>query len=260
MSGPCNWTIDTTCCQGWDEFTPETQKAATDYAELILWAATGRRFGLCELTVRPCGRAHGTVLPLWGVGTFLSQGFWLPFTFPHGGLLRNCGCRNFCNCKPCCEAYLPGPVDSVIEVIVDGVVVDPGTYEVQDRHWLVRTNDECWPECPDMASNEAFEVTYIVGEPVPAALAVATGVLACEFARACAGQDCRLPGRLQFIARQGVTAQMVDLDRLMDRGLTGLAEVDQVIAALNPHAIKARPRVWSPDRPMPRTVTTPTGS
>jgi hypothetical protein len=52
---------------------------------------------------------------------------------------------------------------------------------------------------------------------------------------------------------------MVDVERLMDRGLTGVVEVDQVIAAYNPWGLKERPRVWSPDRPFPRTVTTPAG-
>lgn len=256
MNGPCSWTIDTECCNSWDDYPPNVQTNATNYASLVLWASTGRRFGLCEMTVRPCGSFKATPMPPWGWGSYWSGGVWYPY-IGADGLWRNCGCCGFCNCSPACEAYLPGPVDSITEVLVDGEVVDPATYEVQDRHWLVKVDGECWPQCPDMAANEAFEVTYVRGEPVPAALATAAGTLACEFAKACVGQDCRLPGRVQFIARQGVTAQMVDVERLTDRGLTGLAEVDQVIAALNPYGVKARPRVMSPDRPLPRTVTTP---
>lgn len=256
MIGPCAWEFDSGCCPSWDDFPPETQAAATDYASLVLWASTGRRFGLCEMTVRPCGRFLGGQMPFWGWGSYWSGGIWYPY-IGSDGLWRNCGCHGFCNCRPQCEAYLPGPVESISEVIVDQVVVDASTYEVQDNNWLVRVDDECWPHCPDMAADEAFEVTYIRGEPVPSALSHAVGILACEFAKACAGQDCRLPGRLQFIARQGVTAQLVDVERLLDRGLTGLMEVDQIVAALNPNGLKARPRVMTHDVPIPRTVTTP---
>lgn len=257
MNEPCSWVLDDIVCGcGCEDYPPAVQERAEQYASYILWAATGRRYGLCEQTVRPCGRSKGTAMPTWGWGALWSGGLWWPF-IGADGLWRNCGCHGFCNCAPKCEAYLPGPVNSITEVLVDQQVVDPSTYEVQDNHWLVRINGGCWPENPDMAANEAFEVTYLKGEPVPPVLANAARTLACEFAKGCVGDQCRLPGRLQFIARQGVTAQMVDLDRLMDRGLTGLHEVDQIIAAMNPHAIKERPRVWSPDRPFPRTVTTP---
>lgn len=259
MNAPCSWTLDDIVCGcGCETHPPAVQERAEQYASTILWAATGRRFGLCEQTVRPCGRRKGSCSPSFGWGAVATGGLWLPYIGPDG-LWRNCGCRNWCNCSPNCEAYLPGPVNSVVEVLVNGEVVDPATYEVQDHHWLVRLNGDCWPECPDMATNEQFEVTYLKGEPVPTVLATAARTLACEFARACQGETCRIPGRLQFIARQGVTAQMVDLERLMDRGLTGVVEVDQVIAAYNPWGLKERPRVWSPDRPFPRTVTTPAG-
>lgn len=261
MRGPCSWTIpDCTCASAClDKANPTVLAAAIDYATTILWAATGRRFGLCEATVRPCGVRQGQNVPPWGWGASWSNGMWWPY-IGSDGLWRNCGCTGFCGCRPRCEVYLPPPVNVVTQVVVDGEVVDPATYEVQDGQWLVRTSGQCWPACPDMAVNEAFEVSYVQGEPVPSVLAVAARTLACEFTKGCIGDPCRLPGRLQFIARQGVTAQMVDLDRLMDRGLTGVVEVDQVIAALNPHALKHRPRVLSPDRPMPRSVTQPQGS
>lgn len=262
MRGPCSWLPlpECTCGACLEKATPTVREAAIDYSTNILWAATGRRFGLCEITVRPCGRRRGQFeMPGWGWGAWWNGSIWFPF-IGSDGLWRNCGCHGFCNCRPKCEAYLPGPVSSITEVLVDGAVVDPSTYEVQDGHWLVRTGDGCWPKCPDMEVSEAFEVTYLQGEPVPSVLLVAARTLACEFVKGCVGEACRLPGRLQFITRQGVTAQMVDLERLMDRGLTGVVEVDQVIAMLNPYALKNRPRVWSPDRPMPRVVTFSPGS
>jgi hypothetical protein len=54
---PCNWSVTGECCDDiWDGASPELQQAAAEYGAFVVWAATGRRFGACERTVRPCGR------------------------------------------------------------------------------------------------------------------------------------------------------------------------------------------------------------
>jgi len=37
----------------------------------------------------------------------------------------------------------------------------------------------------------------------------------------------------------------VNIDTLLDRGLTGITEVDQVVASYNPFGLKGRPRISS---------------
>ena len=81
--------------------------------------------------------------------------------------------------------------------------------------------------------------------------------VACEYIKACNGSECRLPGRVSSLARQGVTISMVDVNELLRNGLTGIPEVDQVIRSINPSGLKGRTRFYSPDLPNPREVTWP---
>lgn len=259
---PCGWTIDTSCCPDWAGFDIAVRERAEAWATQILWALTGRRFGACELTVRPCGprcrdvggwRAYPVVADGYGTGGLLAP-------YIREGTWFNCGCVGACACRPACEAWLPGPVATVVEVTVDGVVIDPSAYRVDDRQWLVRTDGECWPDCQDLDTSDptadgTFFVTYTRGTPVPVAGQIAAGILACEFAKACAGADCRLPRNLVALSRQGVDIALPDPTDLIGQGLTGIADVDLWIRSVNPTRLTHRLRVWSPDMDYPRVRT-----
>ena len=259
---PCNWDVDTGCCQDlWDEASTELQTAAAEYGAFTIWAATGRRFGLCERTVRPCGRQCNECQQGW----YWADGFFIPYIL--NGEWRNCWCgydggAGCCTCEPRCQVWLPGPVASipVSGVSVDGAVVPmEGHWRVDNGHWLVRIDDECWPDCQDynVAPTEAntFQVTYNVGIPVPSILLRAAGELACEWMKSCMGQACRLPQRVQSIVRQGTTISMVDVDTLLKNGLTGITTVDQIITMFNPYGLKSRMKISSPDIPVTRITT-----
>jgi hypothetical protein len=257
---PCGWDITGVCCGEWDTYSAELQQAAVDYAALVVWAATGRRFGLCERTVRPCGK---TVVNTMINGYYWSDGYWLPYVFQ--GVWRNCaGCAGSfgcCSCEPRCQVWLPGPVWSLpaTGVSVSDVIIPVDAWRVDDGQWLVRTDGDCWPDCQDYnVDTGAFTVTYFKGQPVPSVLSNAAGELACEWARACTGATCRLPQRVTSISRQGVSVSMVDIDALLKDGLTGLTTVDQVIRQFNPYRLPSRMNIASPDwPPAQRTVTYP---
>lgn len=257
--GPCGWTIpDPLCSDTWAGTSADIKAAARDYAALILWGATGREFGLCEVTVRPCGRSRCGD-DLWNFfGWSWGSGTWTPYTFQ--GQWFNCMCPGVCCCDPRCQIRLAEDVDSIIEVLIDGIAVDPDTYRVDDKHWLVRTGGECWPECSDMNTQEAtFQVTYMRGNPVPPALLTAAAILADEWAKACVGADCRLSNKVTSIARNGIQIDMGNPEALLEDGMTGIWEVDTVINAINPHRRKQRGRVYAPGQrnQLPRTTTWP---
>jgi hypothetical protein len=258
--GPCAWTINTSCVAEWATYSAELQANATAYATLVLWAATGRQYGECTLTVYPCGRdcsGDGAWGWWWDFGT------WVPYIW-QGQWFNACGCGTpGCHaCKPKCAAYLPGPVSSIVQVTLNGEIMDPAEYRVYDQQWLTRlpTSEEdghpCWPRCQDYNDVQlAFEVIYNRGTPVPAALRLAAGTLAGEYAKACLGQECQLPSRVVNIARQGVTVNLTDIDTLLRDGFTGITSVDQIIAALNPHRLKGRTRLFSYDTQVARMIT-----
>lgn len=261
---PCSWEINTLCVDGWDDLSAELREQATSYATLVLWSATGRRFGLCEITVRPCGRMC-TNCEQTGVWYDMYGGTWMPYIW--NGVWKNCWCgaeAGCCTCDPHCQVYLPGPVDSIVTVTVNGesLPASGGGYFVLDQQFLIRVDTtECWPMCSDQnlapGDSEAFEVVYRRGTPLPPALETAAGTLAGEYVKACQGQPCRLPGRVASIARQGVNVNMVDVNELLSMGLTGILEVDQIIVALNPNRLKGRTRFYSPDLQVGRQVTWP---
>ena len=261
--GPCNWPIEFACAPDWASYPPGVQSAAVSWATYILWALTGRQYGPCSLTIRPCGpRCAGPngylVFPV-NSGSTTSAG--APWMIPwiDSGVWRNCGCAGGCSCAATCEIALPGPVAVVDEVRVDGLVVDPSSYRMDQYRGipvLVRTDGLCWPDCQDMDANideeGAFAVTYQRGVLVPRAGQIAAGIFANEFAKACSGRDCVLPQQLASLSRNGVEVQVADPTSLFENGLTGIAEVDLFIKAVNPYRRASRARVYSPDAPAVR--------
>lgn len=261
----CSWGIDTACCPTWDSYAPELQASATAWATNILWRLTGRRFGPCTVTVRPCGSgcafAGGYMTyPVqtdggW-FGSLTGGGF---FPYISNGTWFNCACVGACSCRAAQEVWLPGPVASVSEVSVEGMVLDPSAYRVDNLNTLVRTDGGEWPRCQDMnlsapTDDHTLFVTYQRGTPVPPDGMVAAGMLACAFAKDCAS-GCGLPGNLSTLTRQGVEITMVDPTEELGAGLTGLPQVDLWIRSVNPAALAQRGTVWSPDVEQPRMVT-----
>lgn len=256
---PCGWTMDTGCCPAWDDYDGPTQAAATLWAEALLDRLTGFQFNNCPVTVRPCGRpcsGWGGYMT-WPVGQPGSSGSGAPWMIPFvdNGVWRNCGCTGGCTCRASCEIVIGAPASGVTEVTIDGVELDSSAYRVEFTERgtvLIRTDGECWPECQDMdvAADEvgAFTVTYTQGQPLPAEGSVALGMLACQFAKLCSGGgDCVLPAQIQSLTRNQIDVQVIDPNLLPEAILTGVAEVDRWIRAVNPANLRARPRVLSSD-------------
>lgn len=256
---PCDWEFTSSiCCTDWDSYSDELKAQAIRYGTFVMWAATGRQFDSCTLTVYPCGRdgwdgGAGAWGYWWNDGVFVPyiwQGQWYNATC--------CGGVGCYTCRPRCSALLPGPVLNVATVIVDGATIDPSEYRVWDQQWLTRIGDECWPACQNYNAETAdlrFAVTYTRGTEVPQVALDAAATIACEYAKACLGQECQLPSRVVNIARQGVTVSLQDIDALLRDGFTGITTVDMVIRQLNPGLLKGRTRLYSPDIPVARVIT-----
>lgn len=245
-------------CEAWDTYPVDQREAALSIATTIMWAATGRAYGPCELTVRPCQSRERAdtyrAYPVWWTGSngavafpFLDRGVWY----------NACGCGAGCCCRPRCEIVLDGPVTSIVEVVIDGTEVPANEYRVDvtgGAYHLVKTSDGCWPTCQDFnvggEDEGAFSVTYTRGRPVPPSALYATAILACTLGKQLAGGDCGLPPRVTSLTRQGVTADFVaESVDMIDVFTTGIQPVDMVIRALNPGRRTRPPAIFSPDTP-----------
>lgn len=146
------------------------------------------------------------------------------------------------------------------------VTLDSSLYRLDNSQILVRLDDPTgsnpgWPLYQDLNQNEGgdgrfFEVTYAWGQAPPLAGKKAAAVLTCELILACDPSTqgkCRLPARTQSITRQGVAVEFVDAAQFLEDDLTGLYEVDIFLKAYNPHKLRRRATVWSPDLPVMRS-------
>lgn len=261
---PCDWPVDYSACGGG---LPEplaslpASGVATfeEMAATYLWDWTGRKYGQCEVTLRPCRQDcwEGRSTFWGGSGGPLRGG--LPFT---PALIRGqwynlgCGtCGDTCGCGSTQALRLPGPIASVGEVQIDGTVLDPAAYRVDNGRFLVRQDGDLWPTCQDMnlvlGQPDTWGVTYTKGYAVPKGGQVAAGLLANELAKAaCNDKTCGLPRRVQSITRQGVTVAVLDAFDDIDEGHTGIWLIDSWVASVVRRP--RRMRVLSPDRRPPR--------
>lgn len=223
---------------------PEVRAAVGPVAAEVLWCLAGRRYGLLGTNVRPGpwpAQPHDHRAPGGGAR----------YPMLRGGTWYNAGYTAVGGpCGATTRVLLPGPVHRVLQVNIGGAVLAPAAYTLLDD-WLVRTDGHAWPAQHPEAPPEdpgAWHVTYLRGVPVPAGGAIAAAYLGLELARARGGSGkCRLPGRVQSVAREGVDVLVGDPAGWFADGLTGVPETDQWLAAVNPGRLPQAPRVFSPD-------------
>lgn len=260
LGGPCEawpvrWICDVSC------ESPAVTAQAVEVATEVVWALSGRQFGLCTVTLRPCRRDCGDYpWPSGGYSEWAGSSWISPSLVSGQWFNVVCGrCTGDCTCSSISEIVLPAPVHDVVQVKIDGVVVSGSEYRLDDNRLLVLLDDE-WPRCNDLnlpdTEPNTWSVTARYGLEVPAGGAWAVGELACELIRAGNGEDCRLPRNVTQLVRQGVTIQFPSLSDLLDGGRTGLYLVDQFVATWNPGGLRRRSGVYSVDRPPHRRVGT----
>jgi hypothetical protein len=210
---------------------------ATEY----LWRWTGKQFGQCEVTLRPCRQDCTAGLSTYQGGTALN-GFGAPFTPALvGGEWFNIGCGicgDQCGCQASRSLVFEKPVSAIVSVNLGGQVLAPSAYRVDNHRFLVRQDGGEWPYCQDMSAplgaTDTWGVTVKTGAPVPTGGRIAAGKMACELAKAaCGDSGCQLPQRWQTITRQGVTiSAAIDLFQGLDEGKTGIWLIDSWVASV----------------------------
>lgn len=218
----------------------------------IMWAATGRRYGVCTSTVRPCTKGCWTssasrewwashTLPIYGGGSMF--GAWRPWFA--------CGCGDSCSCSTIESFRLPGRPLSIVSVTIDGVVLNAAKYKLRGRD-LLRVDGLTWPNCQNWGADPgtvgSWEVRMSHGQAVPIPIQIASGLYQCELARALTpGMECALPERVTNIVRDGVTVAFMDPLNFLNDGLTGVPLVDAAILSDNPGRLRRRPRAYRAD-------------
>jgi hypothetical protein len=212
-------------------------QAALD-ASNLLYALSGRQYaGTCTAVLRPYSNHAGVrgLTPELADRTALDS-----TTLAFNGGVCWAGIR--------LGVY---PIRSITQIKIDGAVVNPSQYRVDDSRWLVRRSGQPWPVWQQLELDDTqvgtFSVSVSYGADPPPAGFSAASALGAEFAKSRAGLPNRLPVRLQTITRQGVSMTVVDPMSFLKDGFTGILEADLFIRAYNPAKQRRRPTVWSPD-------------
>jgi hypothetical protein len=267
FAGPASSDTGQSACAPWPAtycnltgLNPAVTGIALQAASDILYNLSGKQFGLCTFTFRPCrddcfGNAGG-----W---PFLGGGWWQwgggmlwprPVLFDGAWFNLTCGsCPGSCSCGPLETAMLPGPVHAINEVKVDGVPLLTTAYRVDNFRELIRTDGGRWPICQNMAAADTqpntWSVTAVIGQDVPALGQLAVGELTVELANSLCGNACKLPATATQMTRQGVTVDMFSLQELLKQGFLGLRFCDTFVGTYNPHRLQTPPQVFDVDRP-----------
>lgn len=274
MGGPCRaWTTEVAvaeCC-GVESDTAALIGPVLAASETLYALSAKKYSGTCAQRVRPCGDGGGCEGP-WGV--WLPSGQWGPGvdfgvygSWPTGG--RPCGC------SPLSRVPLAGFATDILEVTIDGVVLDEDEYRLDEHRYLTRMRDadgdrQWWPGCQDLdrdhTEDGTFSVVYEYGIDPPVAGQMAATELACAIFQTCPGsgggvaaEDCPLPNGVTRIVREGIE---IDLDAFKGFAVidgvwrSGLPLVDMFLNTVNPTGRRRRrSTVWSPDiARMPRAV------
>lgn len=245
---PSDWPVDP------EQWTP-LQRASVEAASAILKRLTAGIFNYCPITIRPCRRQCGPDRFRF-LGDHLNAAPWQPALIDGRIYNITCGvCRDECGCGPLQELILDPPAHCVVQVKVDGVVLPPNAYRVDDWRRLVRTDGGKWPDCQDLNKPDSapgtWSVTYWTGSPPDAGASFALTDLAVEWWKACQGKKCALGENVTQVARQGITYDIDTVYEAIREGRTGLKRVDMWIFSINPHGLRRRFRVYSPDVPSP---------
>jgi hypothetical protein len=262
-TGPCS-PLDSWQPIWCEELSPAAMAVTGDAVQMaadILWVLSGQRFGLCQVTLRPCreecSNGYWSFSDWWpGVGNGVrSSAGGGPRPWWFNGLWYNIcgGCTGQCSCTLLDVAYLPAPTREVIEVKLDGDVMNSSQYRVDENRKLVRIDGHLWPSCQDMAAADTqpntWSVTLTVGEDVPLLARRAVGQLAAELARDCVGEDCQLPYEITSLSRQGVNMSFgspSETDAAWAQ--LGLRWVSLFLQTYNPNQLMHRAKVYDVDR------------
>ena len=268
QQGPCNGWIDGSYVAEWDTTLGVGSSTyllddVAAVASQLMFELTARLYpGTCRRKVRPCRQTCAC----FGLSMSLGLGpwYWAPMWFGSGygwGWRNDCG--DTCGCGSESYIRLAGyPVRRILEVKLDGNVLDPSEYRLDGRRNLIRLadtstmppTDRAWPVCQNLALDDdqpaTFCVTYEWGMDPPELGKMAAAQLAVELWRASPSNqgECRLPAKVTRIVRQGIQMERVTpLAAVLRQGATGLPLVDAFIAQENPSGARRRSLVWSPD-------------
>lgn len=243
-----SWRITWPSSIDLDSLDPNIKALCEMYASACMGALTLHRVGGAPVKIMPTSVQRFT--GYYGWLPSLPEEYRLGAFFPGTSYPSAADLQSVDALRSVDTLDLPGPVGAVTEVQIDGVILAPEEYRIENGRYLIRLDGSSWP----VDSGDRFTVTYFNSHPVDDMGAYAAGVMAAEWLKLLTNSKggCRLPRSVTNIQRQGLTMELAR--GMFPDGVTGMPEVDAYIMLLNPFALKVMPRVYSLDLPEHRQV------
>lgn len=232
------------CCPKIDLSDPDARARAVWSAGAVsslLFRMSGLRFnGGCTTEEYLCLRQVGGCWQLgWGDD-------WRSHPSPagDGATWLNHSCRRGCDCGAGRRIRLPyAPVVDVESLTVGDALIPEENYRIAGDYLYLCDDAPDADVCFDACTGDGLLVAWTWGQAPPPEGVTAACVFACEMYKSCSGEACLLPKRTRTVSRPGISYEKLDPMDFLDKGRTGIYEVDVFLAA------------WGTD--IPTTVTFP---
>ena len=204
--------------------------AAAEAASWVLFKLSGQKYGGIRTTVEWYGHDHDECgcLRYLEEATLRAHSI---ITVPRAASIRNLRLRG-------------NPVQSVEIVSVAGAELGDDEFHLVNDAYIIKSDRTMW----DL--DGGIEVSYTYGTMPPVMGRQAAIALGNQFLMLYNGSDdCALPDRVTSVSRQGVSLTVLDPQDFLEKGRTGIYEVDLFLSVANPSGAKKRARVFSPDKP-----------
>jgi len=205
-----------------------------DQASDMLSIATGGRIsGICTVTVRPVALCNDRIW--WDNAEYLSPFATRDWRRQFGGI----------DTIP-----LRGPNVDVLEVMIDGVVLNKSEYGLLDNEYLYRKSG-CWPTVNDLQKTSlqinTFEITYRFGRDPDKLTRMACTELTCELLKDLKGKPSSLPRGVVSANIQGASLSVrsrAEALRDGDEQIPVVSRFLSVYAYDGPNMVSS---VWAPE-------------
>lgn len=233
-------------------------------ASNLLNRLTAFQFGVCEETVRPC--CDFDICPGAYPRVSRMADYDHPY-YPHridGEWYNVSNPERECFVQVCGPTMLPQidlgqsvtpyPLDSIVQVLVDGEELPLSSVRIDDNRWVVRTDGSNWPTSQNLLLPDTepgtWSITFRYGVAPPPEAVAAAAELACQLTLACAPPEyashCQLPDSVTRVTRQGVSFDFGSIEDQIKYRRLNLMAVDRFISNVNPYGNIGMPLVISP--------------
>jgi hypothetical protein len=169
--------VSTTTCNPWTTVERMIECYGDEYcraqniddfiamASDILWRLSGKKLnGVCERTVRPCppSRCDGRGRGQWFWYDPWRRSWWYAYPDAYINFIAYGGRYAGCHCGECHieTLRLPGPIQQVISITIDGQVLGPNAFDIAaNRRELIRCDGQEWPTGQDFCRDPHVVVT-----------------------------------------------------------------------------------------------------